>query len=77
MNTKVVSDLYAWSKDLESSSDVLHREIPAFAMLLGWLEKFLGARGLKPGREACYRIGTVPLWSFRRKAHTDGELLGV
>ena len=35
MNTKVISDLYAWSKDLESSSDVLHREIPAFAMLLG------------------------------------------
>ena len=53
MDTKVVSDLYAWSKDLESSSDVLHREIPAFAMLLGWLEKFLGARGLNPGREAC------------------------
>lgn len=53
MNTKVVSDLYAWSKDLESSSDVLHREIPAFAMLLGWYEKFLGARGLNPGREAC------------------------
>ena len=47
------SGLYPWSKDLEASGDVRQRELPAFAMLLGWLEKFVGGKGLRPGREAC------------------------
>jgi len=47
------SHLYAWSKDLEASSSVLRREVPAFAMLLGWLDKFVCGRRLQPGREAC------------------------
>ena len=50
------SGLYPWSKDLEASNDVRQREKAAFAMLLGWLEKFVCGRGLQPGRAACERF---------------------
>jgi hypothetical protein len=53
MKTEIRSGLYAWSIDLEASSDVRLREVPAFAMLLGWLEKFVCGQGLRPGRDAC------------------------
>lgn len=53
MKTQNSADLYAWSKDLEASSDIRQREVPAFAMLLGWLEKFAIGRGLRPGRDSC------------------------
>jgi integron integrase len=53
MKTQSAADLYAWSRDLEASSDVRQREAPAFAMLLGWLEKFVTGRGLRPGRDSC------------------------
>ena len=53
MKTQISADLYAWSKDLDASSDVRLREVPAFAMLLGWLEKFVCGRGLRPDRDAC------------------------
>ena len=56
MITKDSVSLYPWSKDLEASSDVRLREGPAFAMLLGWLEKFVCGNGLHPGREACQRF---------------------
>jgi integron integrase len=56
MVTKNLPGLYPWSKDLEASSDVLQRERTAFAMLLGWLEKFVYGKGLHPGREACQRF---------------------
>jgi len=46
MNSQVSAGLYAWSQDLEASRDVLIRERPAYAMLLGWLERFrLGRSG--------------------------------
>jgi integron integrase len=48
--------LYPWTKDLEASSDVRLREIPAFAMFLGWLEKFVCNKGLQPGRPSCERF---------------------
>ena len=54
--THEVSGLYAWTKDLEASVDVRAREKAAFAMLLGWLDKFLCSNGLRPGREACERF---------------------
>jgi len=41
MKETISSNLYAWSKDLEASSSVLRREVPAFAMLLGWSRKGL------------------------------------
>lgn len=41
---------------MEASSDVRQRELAPFAMLLGWLEKFVCGRGLSPGREACERF---------------------
>lgn len=53
MQTKDACGLYAWSKDLEASGDVRQRELPAFAMLLGWMEKFVSGKGLQPGRDAC------------------------
>lgn len=53
MKETISSNLYAWSKDLEASSSVLRREVPAFAMLLGWLDKFVCGKGLQPGRDAC------------------------
>lgn len=58
MNTPTheVSGLYAWTKDLEASVDVRANEKAAFAMLLGWLDKFLCSKGLRPGREACERF---------------------
>ena len=56
MKTQATSGLYPWSKDLEASSDVRQREVAAFAMLLGWLEKFVCGKGLHPGREACQRF---------------------
>lgn len=48
--------LYAWTKDLEASVDVRINEKAGFAMLLGWLDKFLCNRGLATGREACARF---------------------
>jgi integron integrase len=56
MIAKIPPGLYAWSKDLEESSDVRIREIEGFAMLLGWLEKFFAKSGLVPGRGACARF---------------------
>lgn len=46
----------SWSKDFEVSSDVRLKEREGFAMLLGWLEKFVAACGLSSGREACQRF---------------------
>ena len=57
MITRNSAGLYPWSKDLEASSDVRLREREGFAMLLGWLEKFIAGSGLSPGREACERFG--------------------
>ncbi|WP_423912668.1 integron integrase, partial [Flavobacterium sp.] len=56
MITKSSPGLYAWSKDLDASSDVLLREREGFAMLLGWLEKFVAGSGLASGRQACERF---------------------
>lgn len=50
------SGLYAWTKDLEASRDVNEPEKAAFAMLLGWLERFRVNNGLPAGREACARF---------------------
>jgi integron integrase len=52
----VSSGLYPWSKDLEQSCDVGLREKPSFAMLLGWMEKFVCSTGMCPGRKACERF---------------------
>jgi len=65
---KVSVGLYAWSKDLEASSDVRQREAPAFAMLLGWLEKFTSAHGLRPGRETCTRFWKESVMTRTREA---------
>jgi hypothetical protein len=56
MTAQSPSALYPWTKDLEASSDVRQRELAAFAMLLGWMEKFVCGKGLHPGREACQRF---------------------
>ena len=56
MKTEIASGLYPWSKDLEASSDVRQREAPAFAMLLGWMEKFVCGKGLQPGRGSCEKF---------------------
>jgi hypothetical protein len=61
MITKNSPGLYPWSKDLEASSDVRLRERDSFAMLFGWLEKFVAMHGLIPGRMACERF-----WSRKR-----------
>ena len=50
------SGLYPWSRDLEGARDVNLREKPHFAMLLGWMEKFVCSNGLQPGRESCTRF---------------------
>jgi hypothetical protein len=52
----VSPSLYPWSKDLEESCDVNLREKPSFAMVLGWLEKFVCSKGMCPGRPACERF---------------------
>jgi hypothetical protein len=67
-DSKVSVGLYAWSKDLEASSDVRQREAPAFAMLLGWLEKFASAHGLRPGRETCTRFWKESVMTRTREA---------
>ena len=54
--THVSSGLYPWSKDLEGSCDVNLREKPSFAMVLGWMEKFVCSKGMQPGRTACERF---------------------
>ncbi|MEO5712911.1 MAG: integron integrase [Luteolibacter sp.] len=56
MFTQAPCGLYPWSSDLEASSDVRLRERPSFAMLLGWLEKFVAGNALQPGRGACARF---------------------
>jgi len=56
MNSKTSAGLYAWSQDLEASRDVRIRERSAYAMLLGWLERFRANHGLPAGREACTRF---------------------
>ena len=71
MITKRPPSLYAWSKDLEASNDVRLREIPAFAMLLGWLEKFVSSRRLQAGRKACEQFW--PVFAALRR----GKLLKV
>jgi len=45
MTAQTNTGLYAWSRDLEASSDVRQRERVAFAMLLGW-----SCKGLCPTR---------------------------
>ena len=71
METKTDSGLYPWTKDLEASNDVRLREVPAFAMLLGWLEKFVCNKGLQPGRADCERFW--PVFAALRR----GKLLKV
>jgi hypothetical protein len=56
MTAKVPPGLFAWSEDLEGSSDVRLRELEGFAMLLGWLEKFVVCHSLGAGRGACARF---------------------
>jgi integron integrase len=56
MTIRDAAGLYPWSRDLEGSVDVSAEEKAGFAMLLGWLDKFACANGLKPGREACERF---------------------
>jgi integron integrase len=68
MSTQTASGLYPWSKDLEASSDVRQREAPAFAMLLGWMEKFISGQGLRPGREACQRFWKESVMVRNREA---------
>ena len=68
METKTNSGLYPWTKDLEASNDVRLREIPAFAMLLGWLEKFVCNKGLQPGRAACERFWRESVTSRHRES---------
>lgn len=68
MKANVCSGLYPWSRDLEASSDVRLRERASFAMLLGWMEKFFGSKGLKPGRAACERFWKESVMSRTREA---------
>ena len=68
MIAKESSGLYAWSKDLEASSDVILRERPSFAMLLGWLEKFTNSNGLSPERETCTRFWRESVMTRNREA---------
>jgi integron integrase len=56
MITRNPPGLYPWSKDLEASSDVRVRERESFAMLLGWMEKFVAGKALCPGRAVCARF---------------------
>jgi len=56
MITRNPPGLYPWSRDLEASTDVRVGERECFAMLLGWLAKFVAGNGLQPGREACARF---------------------
>ena len=67
MKAQIESGLNAWSKDLEASSDVRLREVPAFAMLPGWLEKFVCGRGLRPGRDAYTMFWRVSVESRTRE----------
>jgi integron integrase len=69
MNSKFAtgSALYAWSRDLEFSRDVNVREHAAFAMLLGWMEKFRVKAGLPAGREACARFWKESVMSRPRE----------
>lgn len=70
MNT-VIKDsygLYAWSKDLEASSDVLLRERQGFTMLLGWLDKFSRDNNLRPGRGSCARFWKEQVMARPREA---------
>ena len=60
--------LYAWSKDLEASSDVRLRERQSFALLLGWLEKFVAGHDQGPGREACERFWKESVMAWSREA---------
>lgn len=62
------SGLYPWSKDLEGSCDVSLREKPSFAMLLGWMEKFVSAKGMVPGRTACARFWRESVMIRQREA---------
>ena len=62
------SGLYPWSKDLEGSRDVSLREKPGFAMLLGWMDKFVSANDMVPGREACARFWRESVMSRQREA---------
>ena len=65
MDTKVVSDLYAWSKDLESSSDVLQREIRVIAQGLLRVIQSESDRGLYIGMSGGLRR--------RFKEHQSGD----
>ncbi len=68
MIAQVSAALYPWSKDLEASSDVRQREQAAFAMLLGWMEKFVCGKGLQPGRAACERFWKESVMARGREA---------
>jgi integron integrase len=64
----VSSGLYPWSKDLEGSCDVRLREKPNFAMLLGWMEKYVCSQGMQPGRPACERFWRESVMVRHREA---------
>jgi hypothetical protein len=68
MTAQKSTGLYAWSRDLEASTDVRQRELAAFGMLLGWLEKFVCGGGLVPGREACQRFWREAVMAKKREA---------
>lgn len=56
MNSAISSDLYAWNRDLEASRDIAVKDHAAFAMILGWMERFRARHRLSAGREACERF---------------------
>ena len=68
MNTLQSPMLYPWSKDLEASRDVNDRQCQAFAMILGWLEKFRSQQRLSPDREACTRFWREQVQSKERES---------
>jgi hypothetical protein len=69
MITRNSAGLYPWSKDLEASSDVRLREREGFAMLLGWLDKFVAGSGSSPGREVCERFWKEHVWGQSPQSH--------
>jgi hypothetical protein len=67
------SGLYPWSADLEGSIDVRTEERAGFAMLLGWLDKFLCANGLEPNRAACERFWSRKRLRLTRLVYSEGS----
>jgi len=68
MNSTVESSgLYAWTRDLETSRDVLEREQAAYGMLLGWLERWRVNLGQPAGRESCVKFWREAVLAKRRE----------